>query len=97
MATIVRREVRKRGFFGWLFLLLFLGFNVFMVMWMVSAVALVADGPAAVTEAEKAGRAIGAGIGMTFILVIWALGAVVTGLLALLTRGSRTIVTEEVR
>lgn len=96
MATIVRREVRKRGFFGWLFLLVFLGFNALMVAWVVAVVGAVADGPPVASEAEKAGRAVGAGLGFAMILVVWALGAVVTGLLAILTRGSKTIVTETV-
>lgn len=77
----------KRGFFGKIFLWLFYIYNALMVWWLVSAfitTAEVMDG--VVTEAEKAGAAIGTGIGVTMILVIWVTGAIITGLLALMTR-----------
>ena len=44
------------------------------------------------SEAEKAGTGIGVGIGMMMILILWALGSVITGLLALLTRGSKVMI-----
>jgi hypothetical protein len=43
-------------------------------------------------EAARAGAVIGYTIGTTFLLLFWALGTVILGLLALLTRGSRTII-----
>ncbi|MFG1418919.1 hypothetical protein V5F38_12205 [Xanthobacter sp. V0B-10] len=95
MAKIVRREVRKRGFFGWIFLLIFLLFNAVMVLWLISYLGSLSE-VTAVSEAEKAGRAIGGTIGAGFLLVVWALGAVITGLLAIVTRGSKTIVEEMV-
>jgi hypothetical protein len=73
-------EKRKRGFFGWLFLIIFIGWNALMLMWMVGAL-----------SRPEAGGAAG-GIAFFFILVVWALGSVVTGVLALLTRGSKTII-----
>ncbi|WP_394689017.1 hypothetical protein [Hoeflea sp.] len=94
MAKVIRREVRKRGFFGWVFLLLFLGFNALMALLFFGGMSGVADMPAANSEAEMAGRAIGATMAGGMILVVWALGAVITGLLAILTRGSKTIVEE---
>lgn len=94
MATVIRREVRKRGFFGWLFLLLFLGFNAVMALFFFGGMSGVAEMPAPASEAEMAGRAIGATMAGGMILVVWALGAVITGLLAILTRGSKTIVEE---
>ena len=60
MAKVIRREVRKRGFFGWVFLLLFLGFNALMALMFFGGMSGVADMPAASSEAEMAGRAIGA-------------------------------------
>lgn len=95
MATIVRREVRKRGFFGWLFLLIFLGFNALMLLWVIDAASRVADLEAATSQAEEAGRAVGGVIGFGMILFVWTAGSVILGLLALLTRGRKTIVTEE--
>jgi len=96
MATVVRQEVRKRGFFGWVFLLLFLGFNLLMLLWLVAGVSAVADMDAA-GDAESAGRAVGGAIGFGIILFLWVSGSVILGLLALLTRGRKTVVTETVR
>lgn len=94
MATIVRREVRKRGVFGWFFLLLFLGFNLLMALAFFGGMSSVGDMPSATSEAETAGRAIGTTLAGGMILLVWALGSVITGLLAMLTRGSKTIVEE---
>ena len=38
------------------------------------------------SEAERIKASIGIGLGVTFILGIWVVGAIITGLLALLTR-----------
>ena len=40
----------------------------------------------ALTGAEAAGAAIGTGVGVSFLLIIWVIGAVIFGLMALLTR-----------
>lgn len=84
-------EKRKRGFFGWIFLLLFIAWNLLMLLWLVGAMN---SGPdtSQMSEAQRTSAALGTGLGVVIILVIWALGSVVTGLLALLTRGSKTIV-----
>lgn len=93
MATVVRREVRKRGFFGWLFLLIFIGWNALMVWWLAAYGSHLA-GTEAVSDAQRAGKAIGGTIGVGMILFVWLVGAVVLGLFALLTRGRRTIISE---
>lgn len=94
MANDVYIERRKRGFFGWLFLLIFIIWNVLMLIWLITAGAGVNDViQSSDSEAGRAGATIGAGIGFIFILFVWAMGAVVTGLLALLTRGNKTVVT----
>ncbi len=77
----------KRGVFGKLFLWLFYLYNAFMAWWLISGAmeaSKVMD--TAVSEAEKAGAAIGTGMGVTMILIIWVIGAVITGLLAIMTR-----------
>lgn len=38
------------------------------------------------SETERAGAALGTGLGATFILVVWAIGDIITSLLALMTR-----------
>ena len=93
MATI-QREVRKRGFFGWLFLLLFWGFNVFMAFWLftywneLSKIDTLAAG-------VHTGVAIGGFIGTGAIAFFWVAGAVILGLFTLLTRGRRILITDD--
>ncbi|PRD42348.1 hypothetical protein C5748_16270 [Phyllobacterium phragmitis] len=95
MAKIIRKEIRKRGFLGWLFLLLFLGFNIFMAFGLFAGVQSAATGPVA-SDAEAAGRAIGAAIGGGFLLFVWVAGAVILGLFAVLFRGRKTLIEETV-
>lgn len=85
-------EKRKRGFFGWIFLLLFLGWNLLMVVWFFSAMSGIGNMPAPNSSAEETGRNIGTALGVGMILAVWAFGSVITGLLALLTRGSKVII-----
>lgn len=77
---------QKRGFFGTLFLVIFLVFNALMVWWLLSYWAEIGGSLDQGSEAARTGAAVGATIGTSVILFIWALGAVITGLLALLTR-----------
>ena len=46
----------------------------------------------AATSAEKAGASIGAGIGVTFLLIIWAVGDVILGIPLLFTRRAKIMV-----
>lgn len=95
MARIIRRETRKRGFFGWIFLLIFIGFNLFMAAVTLTYFGLLSDlGKTTASEAERAGHAIGSVIGVSMVLGMWASGALITGLFAMLFRGRKTIVEE---
>ena len=77
----------KRGFFGKIFLWLFYLYNILMAWWLVEGTMSASEVmDTAVTEAEKAGAAIGTGMGVAMILTIWVVGAIITGLLALMTR-----------
>lgn len=97
MGTIVRKEIRKCGFFGWLFLLIFLGFNALMLLWLVSYWGSLGGSiSAADSDAAVAGTAVGGVIATTMLLFVWVCGSVITGLLAILTRGRKTIVEETV-
>lgn len=96
LMRVIRREVRRRGFFGWLFLILFLAFNALMLLWLVAAIVQVAQMDPGPTDAHKVGGAVGAAIGYGLILFMWVCGAVITGLLAMLTRGRRTVIEETV-
>jgi hypothetical protein len=95
MARIIRKETRKRGFFGWLFLLAFIGFNVLMIAWLVQYWSTLSQ-MTATSDAEKVGAAIGGTIGSGMILTLWALGDVILGIIVLLTRGRKTIIEETV-
>lgn len=93
MATIVRTERRKRGIIGWFFLLVFLAFNALMLAWLIGAGNLMGESAAGLTsDAEKAGHAIGAALGVGMILSIWAAGDIILGLFVLLTKGRKTII-----
>jgi hypothetical protein len=94
MAKIIRKETRKRGFFGWIFLVVFLGFNALMIGWLITYWNLIGDALSSGSEAARAGSAIGATIGTGMILFFWMAGAVITGLLALVTRGRKTYIEE---
>ena len=96
MAKTISREVRKRGFFGWIFLLLFIGFNILMAMWLFSYWSLLGDGINSADKAKATGTAIGGTIGTSMLLFIWVLGDIITGALALMTRGRKMIITETV-
>lgn len=76
----------KRGLFGVIFKYTFILFNIFMVWAMFTGMSGVSEMPEATSSAEEAGRNIGTGLGIGFMLVIWALGDVILGLLVLFTR-----------
>ncbi|HTO29626.1 MAG TPA: hypothetical protein VL202_00380 [Pararhizobium sp.] len=95
MATIVRRETRKRGFFGWIFLILFILFNLLMVWWLLAYWSSLASTTSA-SDAEAAGKAIGGTIGSGMLIFLWAAGDVILGLFVLLTRGRKIIIEETV-
>ena len=95
MTQIIRTEQHRRGFFGWVFKLAFIGFNILMVAWLFSALAGI-GGLHPTSDAEKAGAAIGAVAGMGMLLFFWAAGTIVLGCLVLLTRGKKVIVEQMV-
>jgi hypothetical protein len=91
-------EKRRRGFFGWIFLLLFWGFNLLMVYSLFVGLNDNAQKYAQLTtDAERTGFAAGTGIGVVLILMIWAFGAVIFGALAYFTRGRRELIEVETR
>ena len=93
----IRSETRRRGLFGKAVKLAFVLFNLAMLAWLSSYVLSVAGQfSAASSEAVRTGIAAGTTIGVGFILLFWAAGDVVLGLLTILTRG-KVIVVEERR
>lgn len=95
MAT-VQKEVSDRTAFGKVVKWAFIGFNILMLIWMVTGMGAAGEATnSAVNDAERAGAAIGTGIGFMFILMLWALGDVVLGLFVLFTRRKKLITVEE--
>ncbi len=86
------QEIRGRlGFFGWTSRILLSGWQLLMLGWIVSyskTVSSLVDAGGA----QGAGAAIGGGIGVGFIIFIWASGTVILGIFVLLTRRSKAIV-----
>lgn len=92
----VQKEVSDRSAFGKVIKWLFIIFNILMIIWLVTGLGAAGDAMNnTVNEAERAGAAIGTTIGMGFILVVWALGDIILGILVLLTRRKKLITIEE--
>lgn len=95
MTRIIRREVRKRGFFGKVFKWTFVLFNLLMLWWLIAAlVAVTPQVHEATSDAARTGAQVGALIGVSLVAMIWLAGAVVLGLFTMMTRGSVTIIEE---
>lgn len=97
---------RRRGFFGWLFLLIFLAFQALMILMVVangSAVSAVNQEAEVACEGDQicedlvlVGAGIGAGMVAGIGWFVWMLGTVILGLLVLFTRG-KTVTYEVAR
>jgi hypothetical protein len=77
----------SRGVFGTLVKWLFIGFNLFMLWAVIAGLGSASETVTGYgSDAEKAGAAIGTGIGAMFLLFIWVAGSVILALITLLTR-----------
>lgn len=82
-------QLRKptRSFFGKLVKWGFVIWNILMAFWLVSGSMAASKGmDSAQSSAAQAGAAIGTGIGVMMVLVIWVFGAIIIGLFVLFTR-----------
>lgn len=75
----------KRSIIGKIFLWIFYLFNAIMLIWLVTGLGSVSE-IETTNQYEEAGAAIGTGIGVMFLLTIWVIGDIITGLLAFFTR-----------
>lgn len=92
MTREVYIEKHKRGYFGLLFLILFIAWNVVMAIWLLGFSMHVNEATqSASTQAESAVVTVGSGIGFIMMLILWGMGSVITGILALLSRGSKQL------
>ena len=77
----------RRIFFGKLIKWIFILFNIFMIYCVVTGLGGSGDViNNASSEAERAGAALGAGLGLMALGTFWVIGDVVIGILVLLTR-----------
>ena len=60
-----------------------------MAVWMYSGMGAATKGYDAMSSAQQAGTAIGAGLGGMILLVIWGIGSTILGIFTLLTRPKR--------
>lgn len=96
MATLIQREVRKRGFFGKVIKYLFIAFNLFMAWWLFAGLAAVGGTMSGMTsDAERVGGAIGTAVGAGFVLFIWVVGDIILGMLTYFSRGTKILITED--
>lgn len=95
MSRIIRTERRKRGPIGFALKWLFVLYNLLMAWWLIAGMLGVSRlQHQAVTDAERAGAAIGTTLGLAMVVFFWAGGSIILGALALLTRGKKVIVEE---
>lgn len=95
MATI-QREIRKRSVFGKIVKWLFILFNILMVVWLFRYLGFLGEQvQTAASDAERAGTAIGGTIGVGFVIFFWACGSIILGIVTLLTRGQKILITED--
>jgi hypothetical protein len=81
-----------------IFRTVFWAFNLFMLAWIAIYWGILSgvhiDGPH--PQAAKIGAAIGGTIGTGVIMVFWAMGAFILGMLVLFTRGRKTVIEERI-
>jgi hypothetical protein len=87
-ATQLRKP--KRTFFGQIIKWLFILFNLLMLVWIIAGLSGGSDAVNnASSDAEATGAAIGTGIGVFFLLIVWGFGDLILGLFFLFTRPSK--------
>ena len=97
MVKIIRREERKRSVMGRIVKIVFIVFNVVMVLWTGAYLLQISDMHVkATSEAARTGTNIGATLGLGFLAFIWVAGAIILGLIVMMTRGKMTIIEEQI-
>ena len=77
----------RRGIFGTLIKWLFILFNVLMLIWVIGGIGVTNDAiSSAKNSAEAAGAAVGSGLGMMMLLMLWCIGDIILAILLFLTR-----------
>tara|TARA_Y100000590_G_C15403280_1_gene894678 strand:+ start:447 stop:839 length:393 start_codon:yes stop_codon:yes gene_type:complete len=87
----------NRSLLGNIFKWWFVIFNILMVVWIGSAINTTDEAiQDSEDEYEEAGAAVGGTIATGFICGIWFIGAVIFGMLAMVTKPSGTVITTTV-
>lgn len=81
----VQLRMPTRSAFGKLVKFAFIAFNVLMPIWIMAGLGGASEYQAA-SEAQRAGHAVGTGIGVMILLSIWVFGDIILGLFVLFTR-----------
>jgi len=76
----------KRGIFGKLIVIVFWVFNIIMAVWIFGGGSDAIQTTSTLSGAEQAGAAIGTGLAIGFLITVWLIGAIILGIMALLTR-----------
>ncbi len=76
----------RRGIMGKIIVWVFWGFNILMAVWIYGGGKATVEQGEGLSGAEAVGHAIGTGIGMTALIILWLIGSVILGIMALLTR-----------
>jgi uncharacterized membrane protein YhaH (DUF805 family) len=84
--------VGKRSIPGHISRVLFWGFNLLMLIWVIGGYNSATEGMENMSGAEAAGAAIGTGIGMTMLFILWVIGDIIFGLFYFFTRPTRQLV-----
>jgi hypothetical protein len=70
-----------------------LGFNIFMIVWIVSGLSAVSKMQTH-SQAEQIGAGIGTALGLSAVGALWLFGVIILGIFVLLTRGNTVIIEE---
>ena len=76
----------KRSLFGKLIIIIFWAFNIIMAAWIFGGGGDAIQTTSALSGAEQVGAVIGTGLAIGFLTTVWVIGAVIFGIMALLTR-----------
>jgi len=76
----------KRGIFGKLIIIVFWVFNIIMAVWIFGGGSDAIQTTSTLSGAEQAGAAIGTGLAIGILTTVWFIGAIILGIMALLTR-----------
>ena len=95
---VTQIEKRRRGPFGWIVAIAFYGFNLVMIAMLVltwAGVGTVASDN--YDDASVAAAGVAGFLGTVALFWFWLFGAIILGIMMLLTRGKKLILTREDR